>query len=476
MKAASKPIRQPGLTQSSGARWVALHALMKVEQTRAFADEALDRCLSLTRLEARDRSLALELVYGVLRHRSTLDWRLDHVADRPVERLPALVKTALRLGAYQVLYLQRVPASAAVNESVALVKDAGGEARGPAWSGFVNAVLRALVREPAPAWPDPGGDPAHALSVRYSCPIWLAARWVERFGCADAETLCAATLAIPPLTIRANTLRLTRETLERELLRAGQVVRPTRISPVGLILEKCGPVTDLPQFREGAFYVEDEAGQLIPPLLAPKPDERVLDACAAPGGKATHLAALMENRGEIVAMDRSPRRLHLVEANCRRLGVRIVTTVEADATEPLEAGSPRLARVLGQPFDRILVDAPCSGLGVLRRHPEAKWQKGAEALARHHRTQVALLEQVSRLLRPGGILVYSTCSTEPEENEYVINVFCQRHPEFHHESVWPWLLPAGRLLLNSQGDLSTMFNTWSMDAFFAARLRKADPS
>jgi len=450
----------------SGARAVALDVLLSVERTQTFADEALDRALAPSRaegLDPRDRALAVELVYGVLRRQNTLDWRLDHVATKPMARLPARVRMALRLGAYQLLHLDRIPASAAVNESVALIK-AGSPGH---WPGFVNAVLRAVIRAPAPPWPDPAADPVRALSVRHACPAWLTERWIARFGVQEAESLCQATTVIPPLTLRVNTLRMTRDALASRFTELGYGVRPTRISPAGLVLEKSGPVTDLPLFREGAFYVEDEAAQLVAPMLDPQPGESVLDACAAPGGKTTHLAALMRNTGAIIAVDSSAARLRLVEDNCRRLGVDIVRAVRADATVSLPSS------LRERPFDRILLDVPCSGLGVLRRHPEGKWRKEAEALPRHQQTQIRLLEQMQRLLRAGGVLVYSTCSSEPEENEQVIDRFCRAHKEFRRESVAPWLPRQGSSLMTGQGDLSTMRNDDAMDMFFAARLRKA---
>jgi 16S rRNA (cytosine967-C5)-methyltransferase len=467
-----------------------MEALLAIARKEAFADEALDRCLRRANLDGRDRALAFELAYGVLRRRATIDWRLGLVADRPLERLPLLVVTALRLAAYQLLYLQKVPSSAAVHESVALVKPAqararpdgkaSGQVQGKDWSGFVNAVLRSLIRAPTPPWPDPGLDPVLSLSTRLSCPSWLASRWLKRFGVDKAETLCRATLTIPPLTIRTNRLRVTRDALAAGLTGAGSVVQAAAVSPVGLVLGKCGPVTALRQFRDGLFYVEDEAGQLVAPLLDPQPGERVLDACAAPGGKATHLAALMQDRGEIIAVDSSPGRLRALQENCRRLGITIVTTVKADAAEDLAPSADRaangvLARLLDRPFDRILLDAPCSGLGVLRRHPEGKWQKEERQLKSHQARQKLLLEQVSRLLRPGGVLVYSTCSTEPDENEDVVEHFCRQHAEFRRETVTPWLPEAGHDLVTAQGYFSTLFNSHSMDAFFAARLRKADP-
>jgi len=446
-----------------GARAVALDALLSVERAQTFADDALDHATSRNALDSRDRALALELIYGVLRRQSTLDWRLDHVATKSMAKLPARVRMALRLGAYQVLHLDRIPSSAAVNESVALIK-----VNSPShWPGFVNAVLRALTRTPAPPWPDRETNPVRALSVQHACPSWLAERWIARFGIQDADALCRSTTIIPPLTIRVNTLRTTRDALASQLTESGCVVNLTRISPAGLILKKFGSVAELPLFREGTFYVEDEAAQLIAPILDPQPGESVLDACAAPGGKTTHLAALMQNNGELFAVDSSAARLRLLEDNCKRLGIDIVRTIRADATASL----PQSLR--HRLFDRILVDAPCSGLGVLRRHPEGKWRKEAEALKQHQTLQRRLLEQAGNRLRPGGILVYSTCSSEPEENEQVIDQFCSAHKEFRRESVAPWLPRQGSSLVTGQGDLSTMRNDDSMDMFFAARLRKA---
>ncbi|HEV8540239.1 MAG TPA: 16S rRNA (cytosine(967)-C(5))-methyltransferase RsmB [Nitrospiraceae bacterium] len=454
-----------------GARSLALQALLMIEEREAFADEVLGRILGKVLPDARDRALTFELVYGVLRHRTALDWRLEHVADRPLQRLPSFVLNALRLGAYQLLFLSRVPPSAAVNETVALVKSTGKATASSDrdWTGFVNAILRALTRKPPPPEPDPRIDPVAAWSLRYSCPSWLTERWVGRFGAKAAGTLCRATAVIPPLTIRANTLRGSRESLADSLTKSGHAVSPTLLSPVGLTLEKSGPVSEFQQFTEGLFYVEDEAGQLAAPILAPQPGERVLDACAAPGGKATHLAALMENRGTIVALDRSPARLQLLKDNCQRLGIGIIEPVVADVTKDLTTVAQ-----MREPFDCILLDAPCSGLGVLRRHPEGKWWKEAAQLETHQARQLLMLEQVSRLLRPGGRLVYSTCSTEPDENEDVIDQFCSRHAEFQREPASPWLPEAARDLLTARGEFSTLFNVHSMDAFFAARLRKAD--
>lgn len=464
MKPAGGAVAARGAGDRAGARAVALDILVRVHRQDVPADELLDAGLARAGLDPRDCALVHELVYGVLRHRASLDWRLGLIADRPVERLPLVVRAALWLGAYQLLHLDRVPASAAVDESVALAK----RLPGGHWAGFVNAVLRRLAKEPAPPWPSPEAEPLRYLSLRYSCPSWLVARWLARFGPAKAEEACRATTMVPPLTVRANSLRTTREALAEALAAEGCAVRPTAVSPVGLLVEKRGLVAGLPQFAQGLFYVEDEAAQLVVRLVDPRPGELVLDACAAPGGKATHLAELMGDRGEVVALDRSEARLARLRENCRRLGVHIVRPLVADAADE-RLDHPALAR----PFDRVLVDAPCSGLGVLRRHPEGKWRKGEADLPAHHAAQARLLDRTARLLRPGGVLVYSTCSPEPEENEQVVDEFCDRHPEFRRESVEPWLPPDGSGLVTVRGDLSTQFSPdAAMDAFFAARLRK----
>jgi 16S rRNA (cytosine967-C5)-methyltransferase len=410
----------------------------------------------------------MELTYGVLRHRATLDWRLQPLLKKSLPRLPILIQMILRLGAYQVLYLDRIPAAAAVNESVLLSKSVRKTLRRD-WSGFVNAVLRTLLRHPLLPWPSMETEPARALSVRHSIPEWLGQRWIDRWGIARADAACENASAIPPLTLRINPLRTTREAFLAILDAAGLSARATIVSPLGIAVESGIAIPSLPGFEEGLFYVEDEAAQLISPLLAPHPGEMVLDACAAPGGKTTHLAALMQNRGVIYAVDRKPERLQWVKDNCRRLGVTIVEPAAGDIRQSAwhdHAPSPDVH------FDRILVDAPCSGLGVLRRHPEARWRKDIQNLSRHGALQVQILGTIAPRLRAGGVLVYSTCSTEPEETEDVVNQFLRLHKEFRRESVAPWLPPAGHELLTEQGALSTFGNRFSMDGFYAVRFNK----
>jgi 16S rRNA (cytosine967-C5)-methyltransferase len=462
------------------ARAIALSLLMESIKSEEGIDVLLDRALARCSFDSRERALTVELTYGVLRRLGTIDWRLEPVLDKPLLRLPEAVQMVLRLGAYQLLFLDRIPQSAAVNESVNLAKAFAGTV-GRDWSGLVNAVLRALLRHPAQPWPSIDHDAAKALAVRYSVPGWLSRRWVERLGVTSAEAACAGISIPPPLTLRVNQLITTRDALLEKFSRLGIAAKPTSVSPFGIVLEEGGLVPSLPGFHEGAFYVEDEAAQLIPPLLDPRPDDIVLDACAAPGGKSTHVADLMRNKGTIYAVDRKQARLDLLRSNCRRLGVEIIVPIVGDIRQPrewlanIETARPSSMKNTGagEPsVDRILVDAPCSGLGVLRRHPEAKWRKDEQTLSRHQDLQRQILEAVAPCLRPGGVLVYSTCSTESEENEDVVEQFCRSHAEFHRESVVPWLPPAAQGFVTEQGALSTVGNRFSMDGFYAVRLRK----
>jgi 16S rRNA (cytosine967-C5)-methyltransferase len=449
---------------------VALAILQKIERQRQFADEVVDQLIEKASPTKLDRGLIFELVYGVLRYRQTLDWRLNLVANRSMSRLPIPVAMTIRLGAYQILYLDRIPPSAAVNESVNLSRSI----RGRDWTGFVNGVLRNLVRQTAPSWPDPSENLVLSLSIRYSCPQWLVERWLSFFGPAKTELLCQATLKIPPITLRTNTLRCTREELATRLRDEGYEVRETLVSPVGLVLQKCGKLSDVKALQEGWCYIEDEAAQLVSLLLDVSPEHRILDVCAAPGGKSTHLAARMQNLGTLVALDQNSRRLRALASNCQRLGVTNVSSFVADSSQelPLRDNSSPVSSALSQEFDGILCDAPCSGLGVLRRHPEGKWAKDPDLMIRAQARQLEILNRVCPLLRPGGVLVYSACSIEPEETHQVLATFCRQHPEFRHESVGPCIPLAGQSLIDQEGNLFTAFNPFDMDGFFAARLRK----
>ncbi len=422
------------------------------------ADAVLEQGLRRPNLKPLDRAFITELVYGILRRRGYLDWVIGRFTTQARRRQSVKLKNLLRLGAYQILFLDRVPASAAVNESVRLAKTLGEKTI----AGFVNAVLRAMTRAETIPLPDPADDPILHLSVKYSHPEWLVRRWLPRLGPDRTVALCDANNEIPPVTVRVNPLRTTREALAAELQRAGIDVTPCRVSSSGLMLRGVAHLPELPAYQRGDFYVQDEAAQLVGRMVDPKPGERILDACAAPGGKSTHLAELMGDRGEVVAADAVSRRLERIVENARRLGLTSIRPVVADLTgDPAPLGKA--------PYDRILVDAPCSGLGVLRRNPDAKWYKTEAVIETMAALQTKMLDKVALLLKHGGVLVYSTCTTEPEENENVVGAFLSRHPDFRLDSLRPFW-PESPGLVTPEGYLNTILNPYQMDHFFAARL------
>ncbi len=445
---------------SPNPRRAAADLLLRVEQEPVFADQLIDRELSLGLLQGPDRGLFTELVYGVLRRRGTLDHVIGQFSKQPPEKLEPTVLILLRTGLYQLLYLNRVPVSAAVNETVNLAA-----AMIPRAKGFINAVLRSADRgRERITYPDRQRDPVGFLVATYSHPRWLVEQWLQQLGPVETEALAAAMGEKPPLTARVNTLRITRDELLLKLAAAGITAAPCRYSPLALTVVATGGVEQLPGFQEGLFTVQDESSQLAALLLAPRPGERVLDLCAAPGGKATLLAQLMENRGEIVACDLTDAKLLRLEGSCTRLGISIITTLRSDATAP----PPQF---LGS-FHRVLVDAPCSGLGVIRRNPEGKWRKGPHDLERLAVTQKKILKAAAGCVAPGGLLLYATCSTSERENEAVINEFLAAHPQF--------LLEDGRAEFPHLEELFTergIFRSWphrhdAMDGFCAARLRR----
>jgi 16S rRNA (cytosine967-C5)-methyltransferase len=399
----------------SQARYQALGILVRVEQDRAFADIALEHALDETTLDPRDAALCTEIVYGTLRWRRHLDWRLGPHLRRPLAKLDPWVRNLLRLAAYQIFFLDRVPRWAAVDEAVSIAR-LKARTSGPA--EFVNAVLRALTR--APSSPPLPASPVEALATRLSFPDWIASRWMARLGSAEAEALMTAMNERPPVTIRVNLLRASREDLARRV-RDEELAdtRPTALAPEGLVVLR-GAVARWAAFAEGWCTIQDEASMLIAWLVDPQPGELLADVCAAPGTKTTHLAELMGNRGRIVAMDPHAGRLKLLAGAAARLGA---TIIEAHGG-PVAALAPGWASAC----DRVLVDAPCSNLGVLRRNPDVKWRRTEDDLARLPERQRAILTAAASLVRPGGRLVYATCSLEPEENEAVVGAFLDRHP------------------------------------------------
>jgi 16S rRNA (cytosine967-C5)-methyltransferase len=408
-------------------------------------------------LEKRDRAFLMEIVYGVLRYRDTLDWILNHFLKNP-SKLGAFTLNNLRVAVYQVFFM-RVPDWAVVNESVEIEKvSAGSELHGK--PPLVNAVIRNVLRQKDRFHlPVAFDDAIDGIAVNTSHPKWLVKRWVARFGEKAAALLCGANNTVPPMTIRVNTLRTTREELLSLLADNGVSGAPTAFSPDGITLQDIRSYEDL-SFARGLFVVQDEASQLITYLLAPEPGERVLDACAAPGGKTTHIAQLMRDEGEIVAVEKDPQRIRRLRENVETLGIRSVKIVNADIMDLKNAAA----------FDRILLDAPCSATGVIRRNPDVKYRHKPRDLAGFRARQVELLGVVSGLLTEKGRLVYAVCSVEPEEGEEAAGEFLKSAGYFR--IIEADVGPAGNFL--DKGFFRTYPHRDNMDGFFGVSLCRKD--
>jgi 16S rRNA (cytosine967-C5)-methyltransferase len=444
----------------NSARRIALDILTQVSHGRQTLDHWLDEAdTNLTQLNPTDRALAHALIYGTLRWQGRLDYQIDRLAKKP-GRIDPMVRTILRMALFQIHHLERVPESAAVNTAVELAKQTG-----RAWSaGFVNGLLRrsAAMRDRID-WPNMQTAPDLAVAVRYAVPRWLAIRWIERYGLEETQRLCNAMNTIPSITIRTNTLKTNRRDLIDAIQEETRRIDPTRHSPEGIALSGLNaPLPCWPAFRNGWFQVQDEAAQIVSHFLSPQPGETVWDACAGMGTKTGHLAQLMENRGTLIATDRYTSKLDRLGKEMQRLGITMVKPhcLNLSAAVPAAADLPL--------FDRILVDAPCSGLGVLQKNPDGKWNASPEELEQFRRRQLAILEHVCSHLRPDGVLVYAVCSFEPEENGDVVNAFLQMHPEFaiHHPSMKKVTRPEH--LLTCEGWLNTFPHRHGMDGFFAA--------
>ena len=408
-----------------------------------------------------DRSFLTELTYGVIRWRERLDWVIRHFSKIPIEKIELETLNILRLGLYQILFLSRTPSSAAVNESVELAK----RIRGKGGAGFVNAVLRSAIRQKDEIhYPDIHEDPILHLSVVQSHPLWLVQRWVRERGVEETLQICMFNNQISPLTLRTNTLKINRENLLEKLKEEELSPIPTVYSEEGIVLQHPPPTSELPFLRKGLAIIQDEASQLVTSILDPKPGEQILDACAAPGGKTTHIAQRMENQGGIYALDLSNAKLDLIGGLCEKLGIRIIKTVKGDASKILPVPQ-------GMKFDRILADVPCSGFGTLRRNPDLKWRRGEVDIQRMSKLQFSILRNLSMYVEEGGLLIYSTCTVFREENEDVVEKFLEAHPEFQLDRM-DNLLPEKSRPLIEGSYFKTFPPKGEMDGFFAARLIK----
>ena len=408
-----------------------------------------------------DKSLLYELVYGTIRWKNKLDYIIDQfIPSKKLKKFQIEIVEIIRLGLYQLFFMGNIPDYAAVNESVILAKKYGSIGA----SGLVNAILRRIIREKDNIkYLNVNDDPIKYISVNYSHPEWMVKRWVKRYGFEKTIELCNANNLRPPIYIRTNTLKTDREKLLKYLSDEGIEARESPYLNESIeIVSLKNPIYELSSYKLGLFQVQDEGAMLISHILDPKPGEVIVDACSAPGGKTTHIAELMQNRGKILAIDINAKRLDLLRENCSRLGITIVEVIEADSSQLNIYGFA----------DRVIVDVPCTGLGVLRRRVESRWRKTIDHVYTLPELQYKILENSASCLKPKGIIVYCTCTIEPEENEQVIDRFIKAHPNFKIQSVEPFI-PAqlrDKNIVTPEGFMQTFPHLHNMDGFFAVRM------
>ncbi len=425
-------------------RFTATKILFDVTINGAYSNVALAQMLREKKFADLDRKFCTELVYGAVKAGESLDWKISRYLNRPLSKVDEKILAVLRIGMYQIFFLDRVPNSAAVNESVELSKKFCSIGA----SKFVNAVLRSAVRDPHKS-DFPTGDDIKSLALRTFHPAWLVKLFAEEFGLDAAKKILAFDNTDPPLCLRVNFLRTTRENVLDALKTFGLQAEPSTFAPEGIICRKHSALDEFQTLRAGLCQVQDESSMTVARTLDPKPGEFVIDCCAAPGGKSTHLAELMQNRGRIIAADIYKRKIHHISQNAERLGISII--------EPLLIDARKLGDKFPAQADKVLVDAPCSGLGVLRRKADLRWKKNFDDLNALPTLQTEILSSAAKTLKPGGILVYSTCTIIRRENESVVENFLASHENFR-------LVEMKTLLPHVTGT----------DGFFSAKLIRAN--
>lgn len=438
------------------ARDLALKIIHDVHEGEAYANVVLAQYLRKSDVDGRDRRFVTELVYGTVRARGTLDWIIRKYVARPLSKLDSMILDILRMGVYQLKYMDKVTEPAACNESVELAKQYGNSGS----VKFVNGVLRTMIREPEKAdFPIGQGKATTALALEEMHPEWMVRRWIKEFGYGEAELLCQFDNRQPPLCLRTNTLQTSRSELLLALLSYGVEAHASDIVPEGIILDAHDGLDNLIPLQQGYAQVQDESSMLVAHVVDPQPNELILDICSAPGGKATHMAALMKDMGRIIALDIYDHKLQRVQENAQRLGITCIETVNMDARDAWKEYAGRA--------DKVLVDAPCSGLGVLRRKVDSRWRKTPEMLKELPKLQLEILRSGAASVKTGGILVYSTCTIAREENQDVIKSFLEGADNFE-------LLNAGqRLPIIRDEEMVQLYpQRDGTDGFFIACMRR----
>ncbi|MFC3843837.1 16S rRNA (cytosine(967)-C(5))-methyltransferase RsmB [Paenibacillus sp. MAH-36] len=443
------------------AREAALDVLIRVEENQSYSNLLLNQVLQKHALERADAGLATELVYGTIGRKNTIDFFLERFVSKGLAKLEPWVRCLLRLSFYQLHYLDRIPDHAVVSEAVNIAKRRGHQGI----SGMVNGVLRAIIRSKAElVLPAALGD-VKRIALGHSHPEWLVRRWIRQLGPELTEQICAANNEPPHVSIRANARRRSRLELLEQLQGSGLSAEASELAPAGILVQGAGNMALSPGFLQGDFSIQDESSMLVAEALEPRPGMTVLDCCAAPGGKTAHIAEKMDDSGKIWACDLHEHKQKLIADQAERLGLTSIQTLVMDAA--------KLDEHFGaESFDRILLDAPCSGLGVIRRKPDLKWAKQEAEIDAISELQYAILSRVHRLLRPGGVLVYSTCTIEHAENAGMVERFLAEHRDFELEPLPAEAFASVDPAAAAAGMVQILPQQFHSDGFFIARLRK----
>lgn len=444
------------------SREAAMNILTAVEEEGAYSNLLLNQVLKGADLSPADAGLATELVYGTIARRNTLDYFLESYVAKGMKKLAPWVRNLLRLSLYQILYLDRIPDHAAVSEAVNIAKRKGHQGI----SGMVNGVLRNMLRNRDQLSVPDDLPAAQRIALTYSHPEWLVKRWIAQYGEHTAEAMCRANNEAPPVSVRVNTTMTTRDQLMREMEEAGHHVQPSKLSGDGIIVMSGGNMALTSWYEDGMLSVQDESSMLVAEAVGAEPGMAVLDCCAAPGGKTSHIGEKMLDRGSIIANDVHPHKVKLIQDQADRLGLGSIETVCHDALD-----LPSYYEEAS--FDRILLDAPCSGLGVIRRKPDLRWTKSPEDVESISGLQKELLSRVSKLLKPGGILVYSTCTTEQKENDQVVREFLSANPHFAAAGLAESMNEEVKSCVTEEGlGIQILPQKFDSDGFYIARLTR----
>lgn len=441
------------------SREIVLNILTDVNLNKAYSNYSINKHLKKMK-NIKDENLIREMVYGVLENLVYIDYIISKLSKIKIKKIQPIILEILRMGVYQIGFMDKIPDRAAVNEAVNLSKKYGHKGT----SGFVNGVLRSFSRNREEIMEIEHSYDSNYLSIRYSYPKWMVDRWIKEYGFEFAEKICEGNNSKPKLNIRVNTTKITREKLIENLSDYGYIVEKTKYAKDGIIIENPYRITDREEFKQGQFTIQDESSMLVGQITNPRENSLVLDLCSAPGGKSTHIGQLMKNKGRILSRDIYEHKLDLVKENADRLGINIVETQLFDAYE--------LDKELEDRVDYCIVDAPCSGLGIIRRRPEIKWNRKEEDIKELAKIQKRILNNAKNYLKPGGYIIYSTCTIGEEENLAIVKSFLDENKDFKLVGFEDLLCSDNNLDTAREGHIQMFPHIHNTDGFFIARIQK----